>query len=174
MAHAAPRSDTISAVALAAAEGARDWRCVGFAEFRRGALRRSAVCGGAGRCSTGKAQPAHKLSASDLLANQRIYLHWPLHSDLVARRIAGRPADFFKIAPGPILGPWGGQNRIPREKIFRFHLFTLLFDRFLKNQKFRKIDFSHIDYFCNFYRYFDAWEHQNRTRHEKNTSGVLF
>ena len=41
-----------------------------------------------------------------------------------ARRIAGRPADFLKIAPGPIFGPRGGENRIPREKIFRFHPFS--------------------------------------------------
>ena len=40
------------------------------------------------------------------------------------RRIAGRPADFLKIAPGLILGPRGGQNRIPREKIFRFDPFS--------------------------------------------------
>ena len=40
------------------------------------------------------------------------------------RRIAGQPADFLKIVPGPILGPQGGQNRIPREKIFRFHPFS--------------------------------------------------
>ena len=40
------------------------------------------------------------------------------------RRTAGRLADFFQIAPGPILSPRGGQNRIPRGKIFRFHPFS--------------------------------------------------
>ena len=41
----------------------------------------------------------------------------------MARRIIGRLADFLKFALGPILGPWGGQNRIPRENLFRFHVF---------------------------------------------------
>ena len=40
------------------------------------------------------------------------------------RRIIGRPTDFLKIAPGPIFGPRGGENRIPREKIFRFRPFS--------------------------------------------------
>ena len=40
------------------------------------------------------------------------------------RRIIARPADrFLKIAPGPIFGPWGGQNRIPREKYSDFTYF---------------------------------------------------
>ena len=34
------------------------------------------------------------------------------------------PDDFLKVAPGPILGPWGGQNRIPREALCRFYLFS--------------------------------------------------
>ena len=60
----------------------------------------------------------------------------------MARRIIGWPADFFKVAPGPILAPRGGQNRIPREKLCRFHLFSQFFDRFFENHDFRKIDFS--------------------------------
>ena len=35
--------------------------------------------------------------------------------------IAGRTADFLKIAPGPIFDPQGVENRIPHAKIFRFH-----------------------------------------------------
>ena len=31
-------------------------------------------------------------------------------------RAASPAGRFFKIAPGPIFGPWGGENRIPREK----------------------------------------------------------
>ena len=38
-------------------------------------------------------------------------------------------------------------------KIFRFHLFSWFFNRILKNQNFRKIDFSKIDYFFSFYRF---------------------
>ena len=46
-------------------------------------------------------------------------------------------------------------------------LIYIVFDRFLKNQHFRKTDFSKIGYFFTFYRYFEAWEHKSRTRHEK-------
>ena len=48
------------------------------------------------------------------------------------RRIIGRPDDFLKIAPGPILGPWGGQNRIPREKYSDFTGFHNYSPDFLK------------------------------------------
>ena len=42
---------------------------------------------------------------------------------------------------------------------------------------FLKIDFSKISvfgYFFTFDRYFEAWEHQNRTRHEKILPGSYF
>ena len=55
--------------------------------------------------------------------------------------IAGRPADFLKIAPGPIFNPRGVENRIPHAEIFRFQPLKPYSDRFLKNQNFRKIDF---------------------------------
>ena len=54
---------------------------------------------------------------------------------------AGRPI-FVWIAPGHIFGPGGGQNRIPRKKIFRFYNFSEFFDRLFENQNFRKVDFS--------------------------------
>ena len=44
----------------------------------------------------------------------------------MARRIIGQPT-FFLIAPGPILGPRDGENRIPREKysdVTYFHNFS--------------------------------------------------
>ena len=36
----------------------------------------------------------------------------------------GPGADFLKLAPGPILGPRGGQKWIPREISCRSHLFS--------------------------------------------------
>ena len=56
--------------------------------------------------------------------------------------IAGRPADFLKIAPGPILNPWGVENRIPHAKIFRFHPLKQFFDRFLKIEISKKFIFQ--------------------------------
>ena len=73
--------------------------------------------------------------------------------------VAGRPADFLKIAPGPIFNPQGGENRIPHAEIFRFQPLKQYFDRFLKNQNFKKFDFSKIDHFLTFYRYFGVREH---------------
>ena len=70
---------------------------------------------------------------------------WPKIVDIFG--IAGRPADFLKIAPGPILGPRSGQNRIPREKIFRFDEYSEFIDRFSKNQNFRELIFPKIGYF---------------------------
>ena len=81
--------------------------------------------------------------------------------------IAGRPADFLKIAPGPIFNPRGGENRFPHAKIFRFHLLKPYFDRFLKNQNFKKSIFSKIDHFFTF----KMWSKSNAAW--KNTSGVL-
>ena len=58
--------------------------------------------------------------------------------------IAGRPADFLKIAPGPIFNPRGGENRIPHAEIFRFQPLKQYFDRFLKIVIFENLDFFKI------------------------------
>ena len=68
----------------------------------------------------------------------------------MARRIIGGLAESLIFALGPILGPRGGQNRIPREKLFRFHLFSQVFDRLFENQDSRTIDFSKIGYVFTF------------------------
>ena len=64
--------------------------------------------------------------------------------------IAGRPADFLKIAPGPIFNPRGGENRIPHAKIFRFQPLKSYFDRFLKNRNFLKTNFFKNRSFVHF------------------------
>ena len=57
---------------------------------------------------------------------------WPSSSS------SGWLADFFKFAPGLILGPQDGQNWFPREKLCRFHNFHNFSTDFLKIMIFEK------------------------------------
>ena len=70
-------------------------------------------------------------------------------------------ADFLKRARGPILGPRGGQKWIPREISCRSHLFSYLFDVFLK------IFFFHILFFSK------SGLSQNPGRKKKRVFNIL-
>ena len=60
---------------------------------------------------------------------------------------------FLRLAPLPILGPQGDRKWIPREISCRSHLFSKIFDGFLKMVIFRSAIKSRFAYFFSFKRF---------------------
>ena len=72
---------------------------------------------------------------------------------------------------GPILGPGMVKIGLLAKNIPISQVFIIFRPIFLKIMIFEKLIFRKVDYFCTFNWYFEAWEHQNRTRHEKILPG---
>ena len=88
----------------------------------------------------------------------------------MARCIIGRLADFLNLSLVLFWGP--GMVKIGF--LAKYHAgLTCFFDRFLENHDFRKLILFNL-VISTLDRYFYAWEHQDRTRNEKNLLGVLF
>ena len=79
-------------------------------------------------------RPARPAGQPDQLAGLAARLGYLRRRTDRRRRIAGRPADFSEITPGPILGPQGGQNRIPRGK--KYSDIFMIFRPIFENQNF--------------------------------------
>ena len=83
---------------------------------------------------------------------------------------AGRP--IFKVCPGSYFGTLGWSKSDSSRNLIQVSQVIIIFRPFfLKIMILEKLFFPQIVYFFTFDRYFEAWEHQNRTRHEKLLPG---
>ena len=72
----------------------------------------------------------HEPNLQAKVRGTRFKVQGPHEEHSMMRPPRGPGADFFKLAPGPILGPRGGQKWIPREISCRSHFFPKFFLRF--------------------------------------------